>query len=76
MHTRTTAGQATIEYVAAIALIAAILVVAGPAVGAPDLARLVVSKLRLALCIVGMDVCSDKMAKRGRARAVPDEVGH
>ena len=78
MHTRTTAGQATIEYVAAIALVAAILVVAGPAVGAPDIGKRVVGKMRLALCVVGGDVCSDKMAKEAGLAPCPmksDQTG-
>ena len=75
MHTRTTAGQATIEYVAALALLAAILVLAGPAVGAPDVGKLVYGKMRLALCVVGGDVCSSAQAARDGFGAVPDAVG-
>ncbi len=79
MHTRTTAGQATIEYVAALALLVAILVLAGPAVGAPDVGRLVYGKLRLALCVVGGDVCSSAQAARDGLAPCPmrsDLTGH
>ena len=79
MHTRTTAGQATIEYVAALALLAAILVLAGPAVGAPDVGKLVYGKLRLALCVVGGDVCSSAQAARDGLSPCPmqsDLTGH
>lgn len=61
MH-RPTAGQATTEYIAAIALIAAVLVFAAPAVGAPSVGKLVVEKFRLALCIAGADICDSRMA--------------
>jgi hypothetical protein len=62
VHTRPTAGQATTEYIAAIALVAALLAVVAPAVGAPDLGRAVVAKMRLALCIAGADICDARMA--------------
>jgi hypothetical protein len=63
VSTRPTAGQASLEYVAALALIAAVFAVAAPAVGAPDIPKLVVGKLRLGICLVANDVCSDAAAK-------------
>jgi hypothetical protein len=63
VHTRSTAGQATIEYVAAIALITAIFLVAGPAVGAPAIGKQVVHGIRLGICLVADDVCSSSQAK-------------
>ena len=71
MRTRPTAGQATVEYVAALALIAALLVVAAPAVGAPNLGRIVVVKMRLALCIVAGDICVDDDARRAGLAPCP-----
>jgi hypothetical protein len=58
-------GQASVEYVAAIALLALVLAGAGVAIAAPGLPGAVVAKLRLALCIVGGDVCrrSDAAAR-------------
>ena len=50
-------GQASVEYVAALALLVCVLAFAGVAVAAPDLPAAVVRQLRLALCIVGGDVC-------------------
>jgi hypothetical protein len=50
-------GQASVEYLAAVALLVLVLAGAGVAVAAPDLPGAVVAKLRLALCIVGGDVC-------------------
>ncbi len=63
MSSRPTAGQASLEYVAALALLAAVFVVAAPAVGAPDIPRAVVGKMRLAICFVANDVCSDRAAR-------------
>ncbi len=51
-------GQATLEYVGAILLLAVALVAAAVAIAAPGLPETVLAKLRLALCIVGADVCS------------------
>ncbi|HET6550417.1 MAG TPA: hypothetical protein VFG79_18275 [Solirubrobacter sp.] len=79
MIRRPAAGQASIEYVAALALVAATLAVAAPAVGAPDLAGIVAHKLRLALCLVAGDVCSDRAAKEAGLAACPlssDVKGH
>ena len=76
---RPTAGQASIEYVAALALLAALFVVAAPAVGAPDIPRLVVGKLRLGICLVANDVCSARAAKDAGLAPCPmssDITGH
>lgn len=51
-------GQATVEYVAALALLVCIFVAAAVAVAAPGVPRAVVAKLKLALCTVGGDVCT------------------
>lgn len=58
-------GQASVEYVAAVTLLAVVLAGAGVAVAAPDLPGAVVRELRLALCVVGGDVCgaSDAAAR-------------
>jgi hypothetical protein len=52
-----TAGQASLEYVAVIALVTLLLVFAGPAVGAPDIPRKVVWGVRLGICFVANDYC-------------------
>jgi hypothetical protein len=52
-----TAGQASLEYVAVITLVAAVLVTAGPAVGAPSIPRAVAQTVRLGVCIVAADYC-------------------
>jgi len=59
-----TAGQATLEYIAAVALVAALLLVAAPAVGAPDIARAVADAIKHGLCVAGGDVCSTGDARR------------
>jgi hypothetical protein len=58
-------GQASVEYVAVVALLVLVLAGVGAAVAAPELPEAVVAKLRLALCIVGGDVCrrSDAAAR-------------
>jgi hypothetical protein len=58
-------GQASVEYVAAVAVVALVLAGAGVALAAPDLPGAVAGRLRLALCIVGGDVCrrSDAAAR-------------
>jgi hypothetical protein len=61
-------GQAAVEYVALLAVLAAVLLAAGPAVGAPDIPRGVVHGLRLGLCIVGGDLCT---AREAAAAALP-----
>jgi hypothetical protein len=67
MH-RSSSGQATADYVAVLTLLALTLGVVGTAVAAPGLPRAVYNKLRLALCIVGGDVCRDSDAL---ARGLP-----
>jgi len=62
VHEKPTAGQATTEYIAAIALIAVLLVLAAPAVGAPSVGKAVLERMRLALCIAGADICNAQMA--------------
>jgi hypothetical protein len=59
---RPTAGQASTEYIATIALIAVMLVLAAPAVGAPSIASAVIRQLERALCIAGLDICDAQMA--------------
>ena len=59
-----TAGQATIEYVGAIALVALVFILAAPAVGAPSIAGAVVREFKHALCIVGGDICTPGDAAR------------
>jgi hypothetical protein len=59
-----TAGQATLEYIAAVALVAALLLVAAPAVGAPGIARGVAEAIRHGLCVVGGDICNLGDARR------------
>jgi hypothetical protein len=56
-------GQASIEYVAALALLVCVLAGAGVAIAAPGLPAALVRELRLALCIVGGDVCRDADAE-------------
>ena len=71
MSHRPTAGQASLEYVAAIALVAAVFLVAAPAVGAPDIPGTVVHKLRLGLCIVAGDICSNTAAQAAGVAPCP-----
>jgi hypothetical protein len=66
-----TAGQATLEYIAAVALLAALLLVAAPAVGAPDIARGVSGAIEHGLCVVGGDVCSTADARRAGLAPCP-----
>lgn len=56
-HRHPTAGQASVEYVAAVALAAAVLAAAGTAAGAPGIGQRVVHGIRLGICIVAGDVC-------------------
>lgn len=57
-------GQASLEYVAALALLVLLLAGAGAAVAAPDLPGAVVHQMRVALCIVGGDICRASDAER------------
>ncbi len=59
---RSSRGQATIEYVGAILLVAVIVSSAAVVVAAPGVPRTVVAKLRLGLCIVSGDVCTPAAA--------------
>jgi hypothetical protein len=59
-----TAGQATLETIAAVALMAALLLVAAPSVGAPDLGHSVADAIRHGICMVGGDICSRGDARR------------
>ena len=56
------AGQGAVEYVALLFVLVACLAAAGPAVGAPDIPRGVVHGVRLGLCVVAGDVCTDREA--------------
>ena len=79
MHSEPTAGQATTEYIAAIALIAVILALAAPAVGAPSIASAVVHQMQRALCIAGLDICDARMAADAGLAPCPmktDITGH
>ncbi|MDA0178898.1 hypothetical protein OJ997_01220 [Solirubrobacter phytolaccae] len=71
MHKRPTAGQATTEYIAVIALLAAVFVLAAPAVGAPSIGRLVIEQMQRALCIAGMDICDAQMAREAGLAPCP-----
>ena len=64
MRSHPTAGQATLEYIAAVALVAALLLVAAPAVGAPDIGRGVADAIRHGICLVGGDICTNGDARR------------
>lgn len=76
MH-RSQSGQATVEYVGVLALLALVLAGAGVAVAAPDLPRAVYDRMRRALCIVGGDVCSAGAARRaGLDPCVIGSEGH
>jgi hypothetical protein len=71
VRSQPTAGQATIEYVAAISLLAAVLAVAGPAVGAPSIAHALVAQIKHALCLVGGDFCTPSDARRAGLAPCP-----
>jgi hypothetical protein len=66
-----TAGQASVEYVGAIALVALVFILAAPAVGAPSIAGTVVGQLKHALCIVGGDICTPGDAARAGLAPCP-----
>jgi hypothetical protein len=53
-----TAGQASLEYIAVISLVAALLLLAAPAVGAPSIAESVARGIRIGLCVVVDDICT------------------
>jgi hypothetical protein len=52
------AGQASLEYIAVISLVAVLLLLAAPAVGVPSIAGAVARGVRIGLCIVDDDVCT------------------
>lgn len=58
MRPSPTAGQASLEYIAVISLVTALLLLAAPAVGAPSLAGGVARGIRIGLCVVVDDICS------------------
>jgi hypothetical protein len=61
-RTALAAGQASVEYVAVVSLLVAVML-AAPAAGAGDIPRAVVHGIRLGICLVASDVCSDAAAK-------------
>ena len=71
MRSHPTAGQATFEYIAAVALVAAVFVVAAPAVGAPDLGRAVVDAVKHGICVAGGDICTNGDARRAGLAPCP-----
>ena len=70
---RSSRGQASLEYVAVLGLL--VLVLAGAAVGiaAPEVPRAVMAQTRMALCVVGADICSASDARA--AGLVPCVIG-
>ena len=58
MRPSPTAGQASLEYLAVISLVAALLLLAGPAVGTPPIAEAVARGVRIGLCVVADDICT------------------
>jgi hypothetical protein len=70
-------GQATVEYVGVLALLVIVLTGAAVAIAAPDLPQAVYTKMRLALCIVGGDVCTSADARaQGLDPCVTDSEDH
>lgn len=51
------------EYVAVVSLLVAVMLLAAPAVGAPDIPRAVAHGLRLGICLVASDVCTGAEAR-------------
>lgn len=62
MRPSPTAGQASLEYIAVISLVAALLLFAAPAVGAPSIASAVARGIRIGLCVVDDDICTTREA--------------
>ena len=58
MRPSPTAGQASLEYIAVISLVAALLLLAAPAVGAPSIADTVARGIRIGLCVVDDGICT------------------
>ena len=75
MRSHPTAGQATIEYIGAIALVALVFIFAAPAVGAPSIAGAVVREIKHALCIVGGDICTSGRRRARGPGPVPAALG-
>ena len=64
MRPSSSAGQASAEYVGVVCVVAACLAaLAGTAAAFPSLTSTVVDRMRLALCVVGMDVCDAAHAR-------------
>jgi hypothetical protein len=78
MRTRSTAGQASTEYVAIVALVAVVFsALAGVLVAAPDLRGSLVATIRTGLCIVGGDICRTADAKaRGLDPCIVQDEDH
>src|SRR4051812_25738616 len=57
------AGQASVEYVAVLTVVAILLAFAAPAVGGPNIPRSVAHTIRLGICVVGGDICGSNAAK-------------
>jgi len=71
VRSRTTAGQAALDYLAAIALVAVVLLAAPPAVGTPAVGAAVARALRHAVCVAGGDVCESADARRAGLAPCP-----
>ena len=71
MRSHPTAGQASIEYLGAIALVALVFILAAPAVGAPSIAGSVVAQIKHGLCLVGGDFCTTSDARRAGLAPCP-----
>jgi hypothetical protein len=60
-----------VEYVAVLSLLVAAMLLAAPAAGAGDIPRAVAHGIRLGLCLVASDVCTDAEAKAAGLAACP-----
>jgi hypothetical protein len=60
-----------VEYVAVLSLLVAAMLLAAPAAGAGDIPRAVAHGVRLGICIVASDVCTDEEAKAAGLAACP-----
>ncbi len=63
LHRRAAPGQASIEYVGALSLVAVVFGLAGTAVAAPDLAGTVQRAMRESLCRVAGGICTSREAQ-------------
>lgn len=68
MRARAASGQASTEYVAALAVVVVVFLGVGTAIAAPGVPRTVVREFKHALCVVGGDVCR---ASDAAARGLP-----